>query len=263
MPGKNYTAITDVGLQRKNNEDAILSNPKNGLWLVADGMGGHAAGEVASEITGVSIEQAVKQGKSLKEAIELAHKAVITAAEDGNGRAGMGSTVVALKSRGNHYEIAWVGDSRAYLCRKTDNQLQLHQLTTDHSYVQMLFQSGLINAEEMANHPEKNIITQCLGSTELDEVKVDIIERKWQEGDWILLCSDGLSDVVTNQEISAILENNEDIEKAGQALVEAALTNGGRDNISVILVGPPSGIKVSVQAKLDSISGRWKNAAED
>lgn len=264
MPVTNFSALTDVGLQRKNNEDAILSNPSTGLWLVADGMGGHAAGEVASEITGAIIDKAVKKGKTLDQAINQAHQEVIKAASDGSGKHGMGSTVVALKSRGKHYQIAWVGDSRAYVFRSNQDQSDLQQLTTDHSYVQMLFQSGLINEEEMAHHPEKNIITQCLGSTELEKLKVDMVERQWHEDDWVLLCSDGLSDFVSPQDIHQCLEQNKlNIEQAAQALLNAALSAGGKDNISVILVAPPTGFKVSVQAKLDQLTGRWQDAEQD
>src|SRR5690606_27209418 len=115
MPGRNYSQATDVGLLRDNNEDAIWSDAQLGLWVVADGMGGHAAGEVASEITVSVISDNIRQGRPLKEAINTAHQAVLDAAHDGSGKYGMGSTVVALHSLGSRYEIAWVGDSRAYL----------------------------------------------------------------------------------------------------------------------------------------------------
>jgi serine/threonine protein phosphatase PrpC len=145
MPGSNYSQATDVGLLRDNNEDAIWSDAKLGLWVVADGMGGHAAGEVASEITIRVISDSIRQGLGLKEAIDAAHQAVLDAALDGSGRYGMGSTVVALHSVGNRFEIAWVGDSRAYLWSDREKDgFSLQQLTIDHSYVQMLYQSGML-----------------------------------------------------------------------------------------------------------------------
>lgn len=256
MSGKNYSQATDVGLLRDNNEDAICSDAKLGLWVVADGMGGHAAGEVASEITVNVIKEGIHQGKSLPEAINNAHQAVLEAARDGSGKYGMGSTVVALHSFGNRYAIGWVGDSRAYLwSNRGRDGFSLQQLTVDHSYVQMLYQSGIISAEEMSGHPEKNVITQCLGSTELQEIKVDVIEGNWHKYDWILLCSDGLSDTVSDQQICDILHAAGNTEDAVASLIKAALANGGKDNVSVIIVTAPGGNRFVESLK--SI-GRWR-----
>lgn len=251
MPNKNYGQATHVGLLRENNEDAILSNPKLGLWLVADGMGGHAAGEVASDIAKTVIEQRISAGQTLAQAINAAHQSVLKAAQNGEGRYGMGSTVVALKSTGSNIEIAWVGDSRAYLW--TDSSLQA--LTTDHSYVQMLYQSGLISATEMTGHPEKNVITQCLGSTELESLSVDTVNHRWQPSDWVLLCSDGLTDGVSDQEICNLLHASANPERAVKALVQAALDKGGKDNISVIVVAQPQSFSAKVSAKWKTLTG--------
>jgi serine/threonine protein phosphatase PrpC len=254
MPGSNYSQATDVGLLRDNNEDAIWSDAKLGLWVVADGMGGHAAGEVASEITIRVISDSIRQGLGLKEAIDAAHQAVLDAALDGSGRYGMGSTVVALHSVGNRFEIAWVGDSRAYLWSDREKDgFSLQQLTIDHSYVQMLYQSGIISAAEMNGHPEKNVITQCLGSTELKELKVDVMEGSWHKHDRILLCSDGLSDAVSDQQICDIMHDAESADLAVNNLIQAALANGGKDNISVIIVTAPS---TGLVDRLRTIS-RW------
>jgi serine/threonine protein phosphatase PrpC len=252
MPEKDYSQATHVGLLRENNEDAILSNPKLGLWLVADGMGGHAAGEVASDIAKTVIEQQVSAGKTLAHAINIAHQSVLQAAQNGEGKYGMGSTVVALKSTGIDVEIAWVGDSRAYLW--SENTLQA--LTTDHSYVQMLYQSGLISSAEMAGHPEKNVITQCLGSTELDSLEVETISRRWHPSDWVLLCSDGLTDGVSDQEICDLLHVNTTPGQAVKALVQAALSKGGKDNISVIIVAQPQSFGAKVSAKWKTLTGK-------
>ncbi len=239
MPTSKHSSATDIGLHRKNNEDALLSNSILGLWLIADGMGGHEAGEVASEIAVSTIRSSVLAGHSITSAIQRAHATILAASARGIGKPGMGSTVVALKNKGDRYQIAWVGDSRAYLWRKEADGPVLSQLTTDHSYVQLLYQSGLIQANEMTTHPERNIITQCLGSLELDKVVVDSLEREWQPNERVLLCSDGLTDAVSDNLICQIIDKHTDVESAVNELVLAALDNGGRDNISLILLEKP------------------------
>ncbi len=237
MPGFEFSQVTDVGLIRTNNEDAVLHNEKLNLWLVADGMGGHAAGEVASEVASLTIESAIERGDDLPSAINQAHTAILESASSGEGKHGMGSTVVALHSSSQSYTVAWVGDSRAYLWGNSESgQYQLKRLTTDHSYVQMLFQSGLISEEEVSTHPERNIITQCLGSNELEQVSVDAVTYEWHDHDWILLCSDGLTDAVDDQTICDILYHSHDTQSAVNALLKESLDNGGKDNISIIVV---------------------------
>lgn len=242
MPLPYFSAKTHVGLVRNNNEDSILENSSLKLWAVADGMGGHASGEIASAIANSTIENAISDGTSLPDAVQQAHKAVLNESEIHPQYRGMGSTLVAVQSSGNQYQIAWVGDSRAYLWSNSPLGYQLEQLSTDHSYVQMLYQSGAITAKEMATHPERNVITQCLGSLELANVSVESIDREWNKGDWLLLCSDGLTDGVSDQEICDILSTHNDIPEAVDALMNAALAAGGRDNISVMIVSrPPTG----------------------
>ena len=220
MPLPYYSAKTDTGLVRTNNEDALLVKPALKLWAVADGMGGHASGEVASAVANAAITQAIETGQTLAEAIQQAHKAVLHEARDNPQYLGMGSTIVAVHSSGNQYQVAWVGDSRAYLWTHSHLGRQLEQLTTDHSYVQMLYQSGAITAKEMINHPERNVITQCLGSIELANVNVDFIDREWAKGDWLLLCSDGLTDEVSDQSIARILSEAPDCLAAVDQLME-------------------------------------------
>lgn len=236
-----YSAATDVGLQRSNNEDTFLSCPDLGLWVVADGMGGHAAGEVASAIVSETIKTKVYEGKRLTDAIQNSHRQVLAAAANGEGGQGMGSTVVAMHSHGKHYEIAWVGDSRAYLW-SPQGQPPLRQMTTDHSYVQMLYQTGAISEEELDTHPEKNIITQCLGSLELDAVNVGHVEGEWKAGEKMLLCSDGLSDIVTRAEIAQVIAANSNAHQATKALINLALARGGKDNITVSMIEGPSSL---------------------
>jgi protein phosphatase len=232
-----YGAGTNTGLVRENNEDCYLARPDIGLWLVADGMGGHDAGEVASSITRDYINTALGKGISLKQAIAQSHHAVKQAAENNIGSPNMGTTVVALRITGIQYEIAWVGDSRAYLWDKR----QLSQLSTDHSYVQELMESGAISKEEMINHSQKNVITQSIGVSHLKEVNVGVINGLLEPGQKILLCSDGLNDLVDDATIESILarsyESNQDLV---DRLIAKALKNGGTDNVTVQLISAAS-----------------------
>ncbi|WP_049721581.1 PP2C family protein-serine/threonine phosphatase [Gilvimarinus polysaccharolyticus] len=229
------SSVTHPGRKRSNNEDCYLSLPEHGLWMVADGMGGHEAGEVASDIVRQTLKQSPQQ--PLVDSIQAAHKAVLSAASQGVGAEGMGSTAVGLRSSAEHFQIAWVGDSRAYLFSHSSGELEL--LTRDHSYVQMLLESGAIAEAEAQTHPDRNIITQCLGSQELAAVTVDHIERHWQEDQWALLCSDGLSDELSESEISQILQRCKTPRDASRELVQAALRAGGRDNITVQIIAAP------------------------
>ncbi len=240
MPGRNDCALTHTGNVRNNNEDAFLADADAGLWVVADGMGGHEAGEVASEITIKTITSCINQGASLPEAIQRAHRAILMAGQRGKGARGMGSTVVAVHSDSSHYQIAWVGDSRAYLWTRTGEHTgTLQQLTTDHSYVQMLVQAGAITASEADTHPDRNVITQCLGSLDLADVNVDCYEADWQDKQWLILCSDGLTDELEDSQISAILASSSTVEDAARNLLREALASGGRDNTTVAVVGKP------------------------
>lgn len=240
MPPLTSHSITDKGLQRDNNEDCVLHRPDLGLWAVADGMGGHEAGEVASAITCRTIEEHRLEQLPLDRALLAAHQAVINAIESGQGAQGMGSTVVALQSNDHDYTIAWVGDSRAYLWTPNNDGGQLEQLTTDHSYVQMLLESGSIDASEMEQHPDKNIITQCIGSFDNPDIHVDCYEGHWKAGQWIILCSDGLTDEVSNQQIAEILCHAATPKNAAEQLLDTALTQGGRDNVSVQVIESPT-----------------------
>src|SRR6187431_1771388 len=236
-----YSAASHPGLMRDNNEDCFLSRPEHGLWLVADGMGGHEAGEVASAIVRDTIERETQNNPHIKlsDSIQQAHTHILSSAAQGIGAPGMGSTVVALKSKSDKYQVAWVGDSRAYLWTPTRDGGRLEQLSTDHSYVQMLVETGVIRPEDAESHPEKNIITQCLGMQELTQVRVDLVEHQWQKDQWILLCSDGLTDEVSDKTIAQILFGSHDCLAAVDQLLHAALTSGGRDNITVQIIESP------------------------
>lgn len=247
-----FSAATHPGLKRDNNEDCFLSVPESGLWLVADGMGGHEAGEVASAIVRDTMDKLVHESKafSLDDAIQLSHRAILASASKGIGANGMGSTVVALLSYKKNYQVAWVGDSRAYLWTRNEEGGQLTRLSNDHSYVQMLFSSGAISADEVDNHPDKNIITQCLGMQELHEVNVDLRPGQWQKDQWILLCSDGLSDELSDAEIAHVLKSCANTSQAVNRLLNEALQSGGSDNITVQIIASPISDKLPIPHKL-------------
>lgn len=249
-----YSAATHPGLKRENNEDCFVSAPEAGLWGVADGMGGHEAGEVASAIVRDTLERLVRDKApfSLNDAIQQSHQAILRSAERGIGAPGMGSTLVTLFSHKRHYQVAWVGDSRAYLWTALPEGGQLTRLTVDHSYVQMLYAAGAISAAEVDHHPDKNIITQCLGMQELAQVKVDIADGQWQKNQWILLCSDGLTDELSDSDIAQILQHSSNSLTAVDQLLHAALTNGGNDNITLQIIESPLGANAPVD------KGVWK-----
>ncbi|MEE8057478.1 MAG: protein phosphatase 2C domain-containing protein [Pseudomonadales bacterium] len=215
---------------RKHNEDYFEADAKHSLAIVADGMGGYAGGEVASGVCKILVS-AVQAGYGLAEAIGSAHAAVKKEARLDADKEGMGSTVVALKAIGSEYTIAWVGDSRAYLW---DGDLK--QLTCDHSYVEELFKAGVITAENLANHPEKNAITQAVGVAGQNGLDIGLIEGRIGKGEQILLCSDGLTDEVPDVEIAQLLARSTTPQSAVDSLVAAAVEAGGHDNITVVLV---------------------------
>ncbi len=233
MNNIDFALGTHTGLIRESNEDSHLALPKFGLWVIADGMGGQEAGEVASRVTIREMNRNVEQGMPLVEAIETAHHAIQAAAQQGEGSMDMGSTIVAAKLNGLCYEIAWVGDSRAYLWNGT-----LHQLTTDHSYVQLLLKAGLITENEIPNHPSRNIITQALGAGGFDKtnIKVDFVSGELGENDTLLLCSDGLNGEVSDERIATILSETVNNQVRVERLIAAALDAGGKDNITVIVL---------------------------
>lgn len=222
---------TDIGKVRPHNEDSLVVLPP--LFAVADGMGGHEAGEVASEI---AIETLVAQAaeqidvRNLGRAVTAANRAVIRSAQNGMGKPGMGTTMTAAAIDGFKLVIAHVGDSRAYLLHEGI----LQQITHDHSLVAELVSSGEITAEEARWHPQRSVITRALGS-DIDMVP-DLYELRMSPGDRLLLCSDGLSGMVTDDELQNILTENGDPQKAADILIDTANANGGHDNITAIVV---------------------------
>ncbi len=249
MNDTEFFAATDVGCVRDHNEDFIACEPDIGLWVVADGMGGHASGEVASEQSCHAIINSVKNGKSLIDAIEVAHGAVKDAVAKGLGGAGMGSTVVAAQVEQGYYQIAWVGDSRAYAWDGADS---LKQLTKDHSFVQKLIDNDAITAEQASSHPMRNVITQSLGAEQLEKVTVDTCNGQLPKGHLLLLCSDGLTGELSDEDIITILQQQPSLEQKTGELIQRAKGNGGNDNISVILISSSANVSMSTTQPVDT-----------
>lgn len=235
-------SITDVGKQRKLNQDYVFTSEcavgsLPNLFIVADGMGGHKAGDYASKCTVETMVDNIKNSvetspvKILTKAILCANEAVRQKSLEEEALNGMGTTVVAAVCTGNCMQVANVGDSRLYL---VDGRIR--QITRDHSLVEEMIRMGGIDRESARNHPDKNIITRAIGVK--DDVEIDFFQVELKEGDMVLMCSDGLSNMLEDEEIRMILGGQRDIVEKAQELVRAANRNGGRDNIAVILIEP-------------------------
>lgn len=250
LKNKVATALhTDMGRVRKNNEDAIGENPDIGLLILADGMGGYNAGEIASGLAISTIQDTVKkEWKSLphgeidpasgyshealllRKAVELAHKTIHQVSQTQPQCAGMGTTIVTSLFHDDRLSIAYVGDSRLYRLRRD----KLEQITRDHSLIEELIARGHYKREDAKKLVRKNIVTRALGVEA--EVKVDIIEDPIDVGDVILICSDGLCDMVDDENIRLTLSKfTDNLPQAAKALVDLANEHGGKDNVSVAL----------------------------
>lgn len=219
----------DIGRVREKNDDSIMVDPP--LYIVADGMGGHRGGDIASRLALETIEELAAAARgTLPDQIRRANRAVWDRSVEDERLAGMGTTLTAARVDGASASIAHVGDSRAYLLREG----KLRQLTTDHTLVARMVKSGEITEAEADVHPHKNVLTRALGTDE--EVEVDEDTVALLDGDRLLLCSDGLTGMVTEDQIQAILENSEQPQQAADRLVKAANRAGGIDNISVVVL---------------------------
>ena len=230
-------AITDIGRKRERNEDQFLLDDERNLFVVADGMGGHLGGETASqlavatlsEVIGAGPAPAAAGGESLRWGLRQANRRVYAAAQEDFAGAEIGTTAVAMLLARGRASIAHVGDSRAYLLREG----AIRQITDDHSYVGELLRLGLLTPEQARRHPHRNQILRSVGIRE--EVEVDVQELEVLAGDRLLLCSDGLSGPVGDEELLAIAGSGSP-EDAASRLVELANARGGEDNITVVLV---------------------------
>ncbi len=225
--------LTHVGLRRELNEDSYYGDSALGLWLVADGMGGHEYGEVASALARETIVRETRDGTPLAQAIRVADEEIIRISRQRRDALPMGTTVVAARVNGNGFEVAWVGDSRVYLWRDE----KLVQLSRDHSYVQELIASGAITQEQARSHPHRNVVTQALGVTDPRNLNVATVSGEMLPGMQLLLCSDGLTEEVDDDEIAQVLSlRDRSAQECIDTLVAAALDGGGSDNITAVLI---------------------------
>ncbi len=235
-------SITDIGKKRKLNQDYVYTseNPIGNLpnvFIVADGMGGHNAGDYASKFTVETIVKEIENSfevnpeKILNKAIETANERVIELSKENENFEGMGTTVVAATCMGKYLRVANVGDSRLYVVGE-----KITQITRDHSLVEEMIRMGGIDRESARNHPDKNIITRAIGATE--NIKIDFFNVELKLGDIVLMCSDGLTNMLEDEEIRMILNGQRDIVEKAEELVKAANNNGGKDNIAVVLIEP-------------------------
>lgn len=235
-----FAALTAIGRVRPHNEDAVLCCPRFGLWAVADGMGGHRRGEVASALALKTLQQRIRHGDDLPGAIRAAHAAILAEAARDAGQRGMGTTLVAVRLLGVDFELAWVGDSRAYRVSADG----IEQLTRDHSWVQAMVDAGRLTREEAARHPRRNLVTQCLGGAgDGEQPEVEVRHGRLGHGELLLLCSDGLSGELSDAQIQQCCAAAETLDELVGALVEAANRMGGKDNISCVVLGlsaPPA-----------------------
>lgn len=253
-------AVTHTGLRREGNEDAFRERPDLGLYVVADGMGGHEAGEVASRLTVQVIESFIDDTKNadvnqtwpfpfdinrslaanrLIAAFRLANKRVASAIADNPTLKGMATTAVAILLRpAGMAQVAHVGDSRVYLRRDGE----LRQLTADHSWVGEQVRAGVLSDDDAQRHPWRNVVTRAISGG--DDPEVDVVEVPLNPGDRMLVCSDGLSSVVLPARLAELMNEADDLTSCADALIEAANDAGGPDNITVILVeiGPQADV---------------------
>lgn len=225
---KRFSGRTHPGRRGGPNEDVIGWDEDSNFWFVADGMGGHASGDVASRVVKETL-----LGEALTlplaDAIRKAHETVAATAKTNTAYDNMGSTVVATRIAERQAEIAWVGDSRAYLWRNGS----LSALTRDHSYLEVLRVQENLSEEQLRGHPNRNLVTRTLG---IGTPEPSTATLPLQRRDWLLLCSDGLNDELEDREIAEVLRTHPQPEEATEALIDAALAKGGRDNVSAVVV---------------------------
>ncbi len=233
-------SVTDIGKKRKLNQDVAYASEKPvgnlpNIFIVADGMGGHNAGDYASKCAVQTIVREIRGSfeknpvRILGKAFRLANDQIRRRAKEDRSLYGMGTTVVAATCLGHYLQVANVGDSRLYIVNE-----EVRQITTDHSLVEEMVRVGGIDREAARNHPDKNIITRAVGA--LDTLEIDFFSEELKAGDIVLICSDGLTNMIEDKEIGAILKERGSLEEKAGRLVAAANDNGGKDNIAVILI---------------------------
>ena len=233
-------SVTDIGKKRKLNQDVAYASEKPvgnlpNIFIVADGMGGHNAGDYASKCAVETIVREIRGSfeknpvRILGKAIRLANDQIRRRAKEDRSLYGMGTTVVAATCLGHYLQVANVGDSRLYIVNE-----EVRQITRDHSLVEEMVRVGGIDREAARTHPVKNIITRAVGA--LDTLEIDFFSEELKAGDIVLICSDGLTNMLEDKEIGRILRERASLEEKAGKLVAAANDNGGKDNIAVILI---------------------------
>ncbi len=239
-------AFTDKGKTREINEDNFfVSEFEDGsgirFCIIADGMGGHNAGEIASKIAIDEIQTYIKESyhegmtdqqiiQMMQDSMKKANTVIYNKSLENEMYAGMGTTAILCFIQNHYLCVAHVGDSRAYLIRGND----MYQITTDHSMVEELVNSGSITREEAANHPQKNVITRALGGDK--DTQVDIYIQEYMSNDIVLICTDGLTNMLTNSEILAVINSHNNLQLAVEELISIANDKGGLDNITVVAI---------------------------
>lgn len=235
-------SLTDIGKRRKVNQDYVYTSERPvgnlpNVFIVADGMGGHKAGDYASKCAVETMVQEIRDSfevnpeKILKRAIEVANERIIKLASENEDLSGMGTTVVAATCMGRFLRVADVGDSRLYVIGE-----KITQITRDHSLVEEMVRMGGLDREDARTHRDKNIITRAIGAA--DSVDIDFFNVELRQDEVVLMCSDGLTNMLEDEEIRMILNGQRDIVEKAEELVKAANNNGGKDNISVVLIEP-------------------------
>ncbi len=233
-------SVTDIGKKRKLNQDFVFASDEPvgnlpNVYIVADGMGGHNAGDYASKCT---VETVVREIRGcfekspiriLSKAIRVANDQIRMRAREDSSLYGMGTTIVVAACLGKYLQVANVGDSRLYIVGD-----KIRQITRDHSLVEEMVRMGGIGREEARNHPDKNIITRAIGAR--DTIEIDFFHEELKSGEIVLMCSDGLTNMLEDEEIEGILKGQGTMEERADRLVEAANQNGGKDNITVIVI---------------------------
>ena len=232
-----FTSFSHSGWQRNNNEDALLVDAKLGIFLLADGMGGHAGGEVASQMACEQVHIALSQQLDITEAVARAHQQILTLGQQQPELHGLGTTLVAAQICADQLQLSWVGDSRIYRYRRG----KLQQLSEDHSFVQQLISRGVLTPAEADEHPQRHLLQQALGQLSGKTPKPSFCLEDYQQDDLYLLCSDGVSDVLSEAALVSCLNHQkpltqDDLELLAQRLLAAVLATDAPDNASGILL---------------------------
>lgn len=248
---------TVQGLNRTHNQDSIYCNDNAGIWILADGMGGHAAGQEASSLVCEELSKLMLTGYDAKQSIERCHQVIYESQINDPTLKGMGSTLLLaytdhgspLQSVSGHIKdtikIHWVGDSRAYLIKPTS----ICALTKDHSIVQNLIDLKLLDEHKARAHPDRNLLTQCLGSDQVTPPHVGVTTLQLKDNERILLCSDGLHNELSDNEIFEIIKHSDDLESGIQNLIKSAQDKKGADDISAILIDARTLLKDTLSVK--------------